>query len=265
MSLCHQTESDISCSVPCNVSLDCGHVITIPCGKNKAEITSCSSPCSAKLPCGHVCQGTCKSCKGGLEHVACSERCKKPLKACGHQCKGICGSDCLPCKHKCQSVCRHGTCKVACGLPCVPCELPCPWKCHHQPCSASCYKPCVPCRKPCPRRLKCGHKCYGLCLEACVCFRCEGDKFVPLLTQQSLSAVSRDSRLIKLPQCKHVFLVDALDAFVLDRLKVLRPKASLRCPACSTPVRNWDCWRYHWRLQARQHVLSREPTQENKV
>lgn len=105
-------------------------------------------------------------------HTPCSKLCDKPL-ACGHSCTLKChhGSRCGPCKQPCSIACDHTKCHQPCAAPCSPCAEPCSWRCpHHGACLLPCGVPCdrQPCNLRCSNLLKCGHRCPGLCGEACL-------------------------------------------------------------------------------------------------
>jgi hypothetical protein len=107
-----------------------------------------------------------------LKHSSCKLKCSKPL-SCGHPCSSSChrGKPCPPCTAKCPVSCEHTRCGKTCNLPCAPCAEPCGWSCSHQgACSLPCGAPCdrLPCNVRCEKKLKCGHRCPGLCGDACL-------------------------------------------------------------------------------------------------
>lgn len=104
-------------------------------------------------------------------HARCKQRCDKQL-ACGHVCRDTChhGRNCSACRDKCVISCEHSRCHLQCAAPCATCAEPCGWRCEHQgPCLLPCGVPCdrLPCNERCSKALACGHRCPGLCGEAC--------------------------------------------------------------------------------------------------
>jgi hypothetical protein len=106
-------------------------------------------------------------------HMPCSKVCDRPL-ACGHSCEQKChqgSSSCGPCRKPCSIACQHTKCSGACAAPCAPCAEPCEWSCSHKgACLLPCGVPCdrEPCNMRCEKLLTCGHRCPGLCGEACL-------------------------------------------------------------------------------------------------
>ena len=183
-------------------------------------------------------------------HVACNAKCGKGREACRHKCSLTCGTACLPCDERCLEKCVHGACPSPCGAPCPPCMEPCPWRCPHKECRSRCCEPCTPCQKPCRRKLRCSHRCRGLCGEACLCFVCERKMFVPLsiegvVAEEESKKVLRNTRLFKIPHCGHIFRLDVLDVYVDRKLRSLPLGVQLSCPACPGKlILARDTWRF---------------------
>ena len=157
----------------------CGHKATVKCYQKPSNYP-CPHPCETILNCGHKCKGTCSECLQGKVHIACDELCKKELP-CGHPCSNYCSAPCQPCSQPCPSKCRHRSCgksaqdhKGTCGHICIPCKEECIRHCKCQNCSKLCFEKCskFPCNKRCSKRLKCSHRCSGICGELCVCGTC---------------------------------------------------------------------------------------------
>ncbi|KAF6248733.1 AAA domain-containing protein [Scenedesmus sp. NREL 46B-D3] len=171
-----------------------------------------------------------------LRHPSCKLKCSKPL-SCGHPCSSSChsGKPCPPCSARCPVACQHTRCGKGCSVPCAPCAEPCGWSCSHQgACSLPCGAPCdrLPCNKRCERKLKCGHRCPGLCGEAClqgccVHLKCR-DKlkkakpelmeqvvdFTLLSTFADLDDAAVDADPLQLLPCGHVFSTSTLDGWM---------------------------------------------------
>ena len=73
------------------------------------------------------------------------------------------------CKQKCPNICPHGYCARKCCEKCVDCVEKCVISCEHRKCDKLCYELCDigRCNEPCKKKLKCGHKCIGICGERC--------------------------------------------------------------------------------------------------
>lgn len=251
----------------------CGHLVKSPCKTLLGELP-CKRPCDATLDCGHACKGSCGDCCSGRVHQTCKEKCGKPLPGCGHRCRLPCGTVCLPCVVKsCGTACTHSSCKRPCGDPCIACTEKCPWgkTCRHQMCDSLCSKPCQPCSEPCSRTIKCKpdqeehHLCSGLCGEKCFCLPCQIENFVPLaiagvITEEESLSKDAGTKLIKLPQCGHIFNVVALDVYVEKKCRTLPAEVALTCPlhTCNERILDIDCWRYSYLMQERRNRFEKE-------
>ena len=198
---CHMDPATFRCLLPCEHVLTCGHMCVETCGDRHTQLcqaevqrqfpcghtvavpchnrTECPHPCETVLSCGHPCSGTCFSCRRGRLHVPCRQPCRRTL-VCGHSCSDDCSASCPPCRHPCQNRCVHSVCRKSCGEPCQPCVEPCAWRCPHYVCRKLCHEQCDRPRCPygCQKRLKCGHKCIGMCDEPCPdkCRLCDSDQ-----------------------------------------------------------------------------------------
>lgn len=215
----------------------CHHVFLVPCAQRQATV-SCRVPCDTALPCGHRCQGTCGKCRQGRMHVPCTELCNRVL-VCGHPCRAPCGQDCPPCRQACGRSCAHSRCGAPCGQPCVPCSEPCEWKCVHFRCGRMCFEVCdrPRCDAPCRHFLPCRHPCTGLCGEPCppLCRRCHRGT----LLQGTLGAADvDDARFVWLEECGHAVEVSVMDALMGGAGAV----GAKQCPLCGRTVRK--CQRY---------------------
>ena len=128
-------------------------------------------------------------------HPPCKHPCSRPL-SCGHPCDSKChnGKPCPPCSIPCPVSCTHSRCSRKCAEPCPPCAERCPWRCEHQgACSLPCGAPCdrLPCNERCSRKLKCGHRCPGLCGESCLEGCCVAEKCKKKVKAQLLDQVGR--------------------------------------------------------------------------
>ena len=261
---CHADPSKFSCQERCERLLACGHQCQTKCGKKCTEKCQeivkkndwpcghgasiachagpehCKVECSAILDCGHKCQGTCGICKQGRVHASCDKKCGRVLP-CGHECEEKCKYHCPPCKKRCEVKCRHSKCKKECGESCAPCREDCPWECFHHECTNRCGELCnrPRCENRCDKKMKCGHRCQGLCSEKCICVICDlnGDqKITEILfgTEDEPGA-----RFYKLPDCNHIFEVIGLDLY-MDMVETNENgqkdiKMKL-CPMCKSPV-----------------------------
>jgi hypothetical protein len=187
----------------------CGHEVTIACSATPFD---CRGPCS-ELSCGHNCSGKCGECLQGRVHKRCTRKCGRIL-VCTHQCNANCTITCPPCTDPCQTVCIHSKCRKQCGELCTPCTYRCHWQCKHLRCEKKCGEICdrARCNKPCPKKLKCGHKCRGLCEESCICVICQKDKIQEIFGTEDFDDES--VRFIQLKDCKHIFEVSDLDRWI---------------------------------------------------
>ena len=212
----------------------CGHEFLIPCFMD-TNLVVCNAECYSLLDCLHRCRGTCGKCKQGRLHVKCSYACTR-LLVCSHLCNEPCTSECPPCRKKCENCCTHSACKRKCGELCTPCMEPCQWRCKHFKCRKKCSEICDRCRcnEPCLKKLKCGHRCIGLCGETCpaLCRICHKNE-----VEEVFFGTENDpqTRFLVLSDCKHMFEVTAL-----DRWMEIESRGNVKlkeCPKCKTPIR----------------------------
>ena len=211
----------------------CGHTDSIKCWQK--DTMPCPIKCDYTLKCGHVCTGTCGSCSQGRFHDQCRSSCNRIL-VCGHECKDNC-ENCPPCSRPCKNRCVHSECKLKCGEPCVPCMEMCTWKCRHYTCTKRCSEPCnrPPCNQACTRKLKCGHRCIGLCGEPCpkYCRNCNKDVVTELFFGNE---DHKDARFIQLNDCQHIIEYEALDRY-MEQANVDDNICLKGCPRCKTVIR----------------------------
>ncbi|KXZ53505.1 hypothetical protein GPECTOR_7g955 [Gonium pectorale] len=204
-------------------------------------------------------------------HARCLERCRKTL-VCGHECGAAChgAAPCGPCGRSCWISCDHHKCARRCGDPCVPCAERCVWRCEHRgQCGAPCGAPCdrLPCDVRCSRNLACGHRCPGLCGEACppakycIAPDCLGhrdervrDQVVDQVMLRTFSELTPsdvdEDPLVVLP-CGHAFLTSTLDGMLelegfyrrdpatgswLHPLPLADRQPKRACPTCRQPI-----------------------------
>ena len=259
-----------SCPLPCEKSLPCGHrcpntcsvACTTHCKKvvkkklpcehevevhcfEKVDSVVCPVECDAMLECDDKCSGSCGKCQRGRLHIKCRERCGRDL-VCGHPCKYPCASICPPCEEKCGNYCYHSKCPKKCYEPCNPCMEPCRWSCPHfrctKPCGELCNRP--PCNIPCRKKLKCGHRCIGLCGEKCPkkCRICNKEEVCEILFGDE---DEDDTLFIELQDCGHIIEVKALDNWINTDTSNSGENGSSNssqvqfkaCPKCKTSIR----------------------------
>eukprot|EP00794_Sanderia_malayensis_P005584 gene5584-6273_t len=244
---CHMKEESVQCAEKVDVVLQCGHPSRVACYmRNDTEDVECRKACTAQLECGHYCKGTCAKCHRGRLHMKCTSPCERPLP-CSHLCKQPCSRECPPCKQNCVNFCGHSRCPKPCGEVCSPCMENCRWSCKHLTCDKLCHQQCdrEPCNKPCPKRLKCGHKCIGLCREKCpkVCRICDKEAVEEIFFGNE---DEEDARFIQLVDCVHFFEAGGLDQWMKqedDDNNDASVSIKLKeCPKCKTPIRK--SWRY---------------------
>ena len=241
-------QSDIPvCQRKCDKKLECGHNCIEICGNVSASYQQleneavcslghkiiCNERCDSTLVCRHKCKGKCTDCFGKRLHLPCYKRCNCDL-VCGHTCEGLC-EDCFPCERSCEISCSHHRCNKSCKDQCQKCQQPCEWECPHLKCTALCGELCnrPRCDKPCREKLKCGHKCIGLCGERCPakCFICNKD----FLKSKGLwKSESQTNRLVELQECNHLVEYKTMDAYMDEKETPVRFK---RCPECTKPIR----------------------------
>ncbi|XP_055890805.1 NFX1-type zinc finger-containing protein 1-like [Biomphalaria glabrata] len=288
---CFKDVKHAKCMTPVLHYWQCGHSSTVPC-YTKATSNECQKVCDSLLECGHKCKGLCSQCLEGAIHISCKEPCDK-LLPCGHRCKSTCGLPCSPCDEECPLQCRHALCSTPgsvklCSHNCTQCIEKCDYRCGHRACSQLCSEPCdvKPCPEKCTRkvhicspacggrnncRLKlqnCNHTCAGLCGEMCVCSHCEKISTINGMrpnTQNNTPATGeKDSLLIKIPSCRHIFKMSDLDEYV----KSFDPNGAryIPCPVCSKPIMR--CWRYesiNKERNKKRAALKSELEKENSV
>ena len=238
------------CSRPCTVrcavlvdkALPCGHTVQDACCL-KTESIVCSVPCDSVLDCEHTCPGTCGTCYMGRLHTGCTSECNRKL-ICGHICDFPCTPSCPPCTKPCPNFCNHSRCPKKCFEPCTPCKERCEWSCPHFQCTQPCGSPCnrPPCDLPCPKRLKCGHKCIGLCGEICPtqCRECDKEEVTEILFGEE---DEKSARFVLLPDCLHIIEVGGLDTWMATESNDKSQEVALKsCPKCTAPIKK--CLRY---------------------
>ena len=166
------------CNAKVKRRLPCGHEKEMYCS-DKADRVFCDEPCERILPCKHPCGKRCGDdcasfrCVVGVKKVLscgrhdvscfcsedvsqriCSNPCTRSL-SCGHQCPGKCYERCS--EYKCQML-------VVKNLPCAG-NHSLKMLCNDDPSI-------VKCRARCDRKLECGHRCPGVCSEACGAIIC---------------------------------------------------------------------------------------------
>lgn len=257
---CHMDPYYFLCQEECSEILSCGHQCQEACGdehtkkcleivddywqhcKHTAQVRcyqkgkkECATECRELLECEHLCTGSCGSCKMGRIHRACTADCGRTL-ICGHQCMDQC-SRCPPCNRICQNRCMHSKCQNRCGEPCVPCNEECEWSCNHHKCEKLCCEPCdrPRCNEPCKKKLKCKHKCIGMCGEKCpsLCRVCDRDVVTEIFFGDEDEP---DARFIQLEDCGHVIEVNAMDTY-MDAIEDGNEILLKGCPRCKTPIR----------------------------
>ena len=151
---------------------DCSHVVRIECHSSSMRIT-CTMPCEKILKCGHLCQTKC----GENCSTMCYTNINKTLE-CGHDKKIFCYEKLLNVHYKCFKPCRKVLpCKHPCKQQCCePCTDKCmvtinkKWPCGHK-LKRRCYQTenpeNFPCNKKCERKRPCGHICSNLCGQTC--------------------------------------------------------------------------------------------------
>ncbi|PKK69466.1 hypothetical protein RhiirC2_661403 [Rhizophagus irregularis] len=267
--------------------LNCEHYKEIQCSES-VENVKCRDKCKKLLKCGHECLNECSECQKNSilpenskneskvenrnelernQHGECKHICER-LLFCGHICKQYCHmheeNDCPPCENKCTVSCEHATCNKNCAEPCDVCAEKCLWKCEHQgKCELSCGAPCyrLPCNERCDKKLKCGHRCAGICGETCpsenFCVNCASEKVkdqVPdVIMGTKFSEIDWNEERMIVLSCGHVYTMETMDMLVKmeeyyegstgggwTSIKALptSSKNIIKCPACRAPVKN---------------------------
>ncbi|RIB25137.1 hypothetical protein C2G38_2031303 [Gigaspora rosea] len=223
---CHQRHNvdEYKCRKAKDVEIPtCGHMARVPCFVTNPE---CTKRCGYKLSCGHECEEGCAAHKNHIHRRSdCKRECPKTL-VCGHKCINGCAEPdqhSSSCMEECTFKCLHGVgCPFQCYEPCFECLEDCPLKCEHSQCTKRCFEDCDrhPCNKSCAKILKCGHACNGLCGEPCPpCKKCNPNIECPI-TLTKIGEFSDDERCYMLPDCRCVFMVDALDQYFRDKPSV---------------------------------------------
>ncbi|GFN85330.1 nfx1-type Zinc finger-containing protein 1-like [Plakobranchus ocellatus] len=264
------------CPHPCDAVLECGHKCKGTCGsclQGKVHI-ACGERCGKMLPCGHLCPNHCsapctpclKPCPSQCRHRACYKSRKSPEVKCGHIC--------IPCHEDCIRGCRCKKCPNLCSDICskAPCNKACKRKvngCGHS-CSGLCGEICVcdSCSKVEVLKLTHEPESQSICASLAGEIpdvkenaeivtsnlqskdkKSEGMNSVDRAyeeTAKTESAAKADSphlskrRLVKIPECYHVFYVDELDEYINN----FDPDGSryIPCPTCQWPIQK--CTRY---------------------
>uniref|UniRef100_W5N812 Zinc finger, NFX1-type containing 1 n=1 Tax=Lepisosteus oculatus TaxID=7918 RepID=W5N812_LEPOC len=264
---CSVPPDQFTCHIPCDKSLPCGHPCVRECGspcthncpqlvtadldcghqkktqcwkkreaEEKNKRITCWVKCDAQLDCGHACSGNCTECSRGTSHIPCHLRCGERL-ICSHRCPGKCLTECVPCAESCETRCYHGSCNKICSAPCWPCRKKCGWGCKHCRCTRLCFEPCnrQPCLKHCSKKLRCGHRCIGMCGEPCPekCRVCNPEEVQEVFFGKEAEP---SARFVQLMDCRHMFEVTGFDAWMMqaEEDEVIQLKA---CPKCQTPIR----------------------------
>ena len=210
---CYQECDEHLCKIKIKKKLLCGHEVMDECGKYICDII-CKEKCGKILECGHECNGTCGECLNNSLHTKCQSKCNKVLP-CGHLCEQKCSAECI-CDKICENECPHGYCQEYCLEPCVPCVEKCVIKCEHGKCFKTCGELCdrKPCNFRCEKKMKCGHRCYGLCGEKCpnVCRMCNPNAECFINDWFYKSELDEEDLLYE-TQCGHIYSVKCLDYY----------------------------------------------------
>ena len=223
------------CMVTITRVYPCGHSMEVPCNSDPSEFP-CKSNCKHLLACGHKCSGTCSKCSSLHIHKPCPHGIQVD-RFCGHQipipCVGLTDTH-VRSKTKLIIRCSHAAIQQECPMKEYhTCDKPCDWNCPHFACSKSCSEICdrPQCNSRCDQKLKCGHRCYGVCGEPCLssCPDCRLKHFNKRL--KFAEAFKKDSEVLyyQLP-CEHIFTVEYLDRYTYQESKsdiLIRP---LQCP-----------------------------------
>ena len=190
------------------ITLFCGHKKFTTSSRKQEQFQSgrCNTKVKRRLPCGHEKE---MQCSDNADRAFCDEPCERILP-CKHPCGNRCGDDCasfrcvvgvkkvLSCgRHDVSCFCSEDVSQRICSDPCtrsLPCGHQCPGKCHERCSDYKCQMlvvknlPCagnhslkmlcnddssiVKCRARCDRKLECGHRCPGVCSQACGALIC---------------------------------------------------------------------------------------------
>eukprot|EP01080_Neovahlkampfia_damariscottae_P004533 gene4533-7910_t len=263
---CSSNVNNLECKSQCKKRLKCSHLCTQECFKCKengecgactAKLTAhckicdkdfkytcgtkpiCTNPCIKKLGCGHLCPGNCGSCTE--DHQPCDKKCERTL-LCSHKCTNHdCSSNCPECERPCLVKCSHVECRLKCNELCIQCIEPCQLKCEHSKCTKKCSQICDrnPCEKRCSKKLKCDHRCQGLCGETCPpCMVCDATNDESNQWEDSVmfckSSELEENDLVYTLECKHTFLVSTLDQHM--KVPISAEIQYKRCPNCNKAI-----------------------------
>ena len=168
---CHK--KDEPCKEPVIATLPCGHLQTIKCYEDAAQV-ACTSPCENDLPCGHRCDRAC----GETCTTLCREEVEKK-KLCGHTLRVMCHQDVKSeiCPQACARILRCGhRCTNKCGEPCQRLckeEVKIKLECGHFYTKICSSTKILCCRIPVKRDLICGHTANIPCGEDPALYVCK--------------------------------------------------------------------------------------------
>ena len=212
--------------------LPCGHKVKYKCNQiQKMKLPlQCPQKCNSILSCRHICSGKCGDCYSSRMHAICIFAIRLD-RYCGHSvhlsCAGL-SDACYPERH--EAVCRHGE-------NYSECHEPCNWKCRHFQCTKECSEECdrPPCNEPCDKKIRCGHRCPGLCGERCmsVCPQCDKIEFMEVFHPKPKKGyIPQNQPLFEL-ECGHIFTVRYLDEYIQSKGPVVR---SSQCHKCNLHI-----------------------------
>ncbi|PKC70238.1 hypothetical protein RhiirA1_502071 [Rhizophagus irregularis] len=276
---CREKES-IKCTELITKSMSrCEHINDIQCSESSNNDIQCKKNCGIRLECGHECLKACFKCQErtisqnfGYEneiiertdHGKCKTKCNK-LLYCGHRCKQYCHKgECRPCNDKCVISCEHTkkVCNKNCLEPCAVCAEQCSWECEHGKCDLSCGIPCdrLPCNERCDKKVKCGHKCAGICGETCPT-HCANTNCVKEKIRNQVSDIINNitfsmvdwnkEKMVALP-CEHIYTMKSMDMLMemadyyegsIDgrwtSVKTFPASTNIKtCPECQAPIKD---------------------------
>ncbi|PVD21342.1 hypothetical protein C0Q70_19515 [Pomacea canaliculata] len=261
---CHRDPHILLCTSRCEGNLEkCGHQCSGKCGQCRERKKSRWPVHRRDLVINHVeSRWTAVTCARVHAEsawvVACTgvaEKFPKLLPGCDHVSRLPCGSKWMPCKEpKCLDIMQAQQMQSCLRRAVQTLRRTMSVEMRTQEMSVLMSQSLSTLRFQVSPKLKCGHLCSGFCGETCLCFKCEEKSFVALeiqglLSKEECAKVDDDTLLVKLPDCKHIFRADILDAYV--ERKPLLPGKFLLCPACNTSLKDWHCWRYHGKLRTR--------------
>ena len=119
--------------------------------------------------------------------------------------------------------------------------------CKHSQCTKLCHEACdrEPCLFPCNKKLKCKHKCIGLCGDPCpkLCRKCNYEQVSEIFFGNEDDP---QARFVYLEECGHVIEATGMDNWMRSRYgeEALKNEQSgnnsvqlPECPKCRTPIR----------------------------